>query len=232
MINPMLRTVAEIREVAGAEFPEAARWAAIHLHTYKRPGLPAGVAAIMEKGGDWLKVDDYALQVCVESYLQDRATPSWQKQPPLATIKGKEFRTPAQFLAIYGSTESCCVCYGLSDLLQTLSFVGSYNNFDVSRALVELGRFNRLHYYNPGNPNNGGDAFTYHFAWEGTHALYIDCNTHCGLKVLSGNRKQWRTYTLEDFARDCAELGGILNADESWTTEKRDEWLTWRLWWD
>ena len=138
--------------------------------------------------------------------------------------------TTAQFIAKHGGTDSRARCACLDDLLCCFDLCGSYNGFNAEKAKRAFLAFNKAHYHNANNPNNGKDAFQYHFAWEGSHAVYISVSTYYwehGLRILSTDWRHNRELTRDQFTNSCVALGRWVKADESDATEDG-----WRLWWD
>lgn len=232
-INPLIRSSDQLRQVTGAEWREACRWAAIHLHTYHLGGLPERAAAIMEKGGDWSSLPENELEQIARRFLAQRLEPRWMKYPPIAMGKtGQTLHTIAQVVAVHGGTDSRAKCHDLADLLKSIELVGSYNEFRADNAVKEFRKFNLARYYNPNNPNNGGDLFEYWIGWEGSLAIYIGCSFYCGCKALSNDYREEFDVTPDEFRHWSEQLGRKLLADENSINEDRKEYLTWRLWWD
>jgi hypothetical protein len=212
-INPLIRSVEQLRAVSGEEFREAARWCATSLQ---------------QDTQDWSRRSSSELEAVVQKFFERRVEPRWQRAREILP----RVRSAAQFLAKHGNTDCRAQCEDLADLLTCFALVGSYNFFDATIGAAAFHRFNRAQFFSENNPNTGRDAFTYSFGWEGSHAVYIRLILTFGVKVLSPDWRHWQHYTAEDFKRDCQRLARESSADESGLFESDETVQTWRLWWD
>jgi len=230
-INPLIRDEPHLMTVAGPEFLEAVRWVAIHMHAYKRPGLPAAVEEQMQKG----VFDPTCEQIhaTLGAFFADRNHPRWKLRPEL--IPGTGIHTAAQLMAKHGNLDWYVKCEDCADLIQCFTLMQGYNNFDPREAIEKFLEFNPRAYYNRCNPNNGADLFEYHLAAEGSHAVYIEFRG--GMRIESMQPMEVEAMTPEEFDNICDYLGMCLMADENHlqpvTTDcLGGKHLTWRLWWD
>jgi hypothetical protein len=228
-ISPMIRNWETLARVAGAELPEAIRWMAIELHTYKLPGLPASLALVMEKGGTWGPSPE-EMRLTAHAFFSDRATSIWWKHAPL--LSNPDIYTTAQFLAKHGGTNSRAQCADLADLCRCYEIQGSYNDLDAHVLIAELKKFNKARFYQVHNPNTGKDAFEYLYGWEGSSVLYISAPMLYPLRVLSADWKNWFELGPDELGVMVQTLARRTKADECGKSEDRKEWQQWRLWWD
>jgi len=123
-------------------------------------------------------------------------------------------------------------CEDLNDLLECVRIIQEYNNFDwkvINENLTEYANFKK--YYNPNNPNNGGDLLTYEIGREGSPVMYIKYFR----ASFGGNQYQEngeiREFTQEVFEKNMKALGALVKADEcDFGNDGCYEYC--RLWWD
>jgi hypothetical protein len=203
-INPLIRTFEQFTQVAGSELHEALRWALIGVQSRGVPETAIGTPAMLFAA--YRKLDKPAHQELLPG-----------------------ISSPGQYLAKHGNLQCRAQCADLEDLLQCFRLVGSYNGWEHDKGIAAFRVFHAYRYLNADNPNNGGDAFTYHFGWEGSHVVYIEPANHWygGLQILDESWSRYREVSREEFAHRCRALGRRCNADESDACEDG-----WRLWWD
>jgi hypothetical protein len=155
-------------------------------------------------------------------------SPSWQRRAPLIG----NAHTTAQLLAKHGNLDCRAQCVDIADLLACFRLMGSYNGFEHDKAAREFQAFNRAQYYSDNNCNNGTDAFTYFYGWEGSHVVYIRAVFYNRFRVLSPDWKTEEDMSREDFGVACSLLGKHTDADENDQSSESDNSVTWRLWWD
>lgn len=226
-INPLIRSEEQLRDVAGAEFLEAVRWAAIHMNVYKRPGLPPRLNDIMSQGGTW-DPNPEEVTATLRAYFDDRKKPDWKRRDPVLP----DIWTPAQFLARHGSQQCSSICYDFADLAQCFRLTRDYNDFDSRVCLDGFRRFNLSVYYNRDNPNNGSDLYRYFYGWEGSLAVYAEFHGEHAQVITALNPVCVAPWTRADFKASAQALGKSVHADECYLAKETSSRLIWRFWWD
>lgn len=221
-MDPLIFNSTQLRQICGdsATFADAARCAGIALAVHhKRKEFDVW---------PW-PTDDVSLhEKALTAYFEQRKIPSWTTRPEIAP----GCQTIAQLVAKHGGTDALAGCSDLADLVRSTQLVGSYNEFDAEKFIARARSFNRLRWYNTGNPNNGGDVFRYRIGWEGSHVVYITLSLYGDNKVLNDKLTHFRPYGAAEFKSDCQQLGHVTKADENYCHEEDEHSVRWRLWWD
>lgn len=177
-VNPLIRNLEHLREVAGLDIDEALRWMRIETK------CPDSASA----------EDTFRAWICARKS-------GWRFRQDLAP----GCKTIAQLVAKFGGIDSKARCADLWDLIRCFGLIGSYNDFDAAKAALCFQDHNRWAFYNPNNPNNCRDAYGYYIAWEGSHAVYVTYLTGPRY-VLTPDRKHYYSWEDLDFQRDCGAL--------------------------
>lgn len=219
-VDPLIRNTEHLRAICNgdpAELAECARWCAIAMQAADNwPYKAEPVALVEETLAKW--------------FAGGNRRHGWATRKEITPGA----KTIAQVIAQHGGTDSRAGCENSTDLARATELIGSYNEFDAAKFISELRGFNLRQYYNPGNPNNGGDLFKYHVGWECSHVVYIRLSTPSRLtcRALNSGGDQWRNYSPIDFIARCSGLAHNTKADESALCEQDQHGITWRLWWD
>ena len=225
-INPLIRSLPQLREVAGDQLPQALWTMRSALDTAK---IPCPVPCVHP-------IPDAAAELVVHTYFGARRRLGFpfsrsERKPLLPDIY-----TPAQFLARHGNGDCHAACEDFTDLCACLRMVGDYNDFDNELCRRELHAFNRPAWYGPDNTNTGKDAFQWQFGWEGSLVLYVSIVTcQLAFPLLSHDFSTLTTYSAEELSAEFQALGQRCRADE---TDPVRQWsngtlsLEWRFWWD
>lgn len=215
-INPLLRTVEQLKQAAGENFPEAVRWLSMRL--------PDDPCAYPSKAHTDVQLDEIAARG-----LEVTRTPVWRRDNR-AILPG--IFTTAQMLAKRGNLDCRALCADIHDLTACFDLMGSYNNFDACAAGAAFHKFNKAQYYGPDNCNTGHDAYRYWFGWEGSHVVYIQALFLGKYRVLTPDWLHEHDLLKADFVALCQSLARQTEADESDEDSHSDNCITWRLWWD
>ncbi len=226
-INPLIRSEAELLKVitgtvtdgsVDEAFDEAVRWTKIHMQCHTSREL-------------WDVWEKQTPSYILSEYFKMRAVPLWK------TIERKapftmEIATIAQMVAKHGGTDSRAAARDFEDLLQCLTLVGQYNDFEPVDVRSVLQEVNRKQFYNPSNPNNGKDIFKYHVAWEGSFALYVTMSPMFDKRVLTPDWRGWEPYDAASFDADMQVVKEAGGPDEFDLTSETETRRTYRFWWD
>jgi hypothetical protein len=232
-INPLIRTDAQLRAVAGHQYRSAIHSAAVAIsHRFQGLVTPDLLTLAGRPFTDDEAWTDGECSTLFAAYLECTSQPFWMSRKALATIKGKAAYTTAQLLAIAGNLNCRAECCDYADLRRCFQLSGSFNEFDAEKAVRHFGSFNAPQYYNDNNPNNGKDAFKYKFGFECSMVVYIQAVFYGGLKVITPGGEHYAPVTPDDFKSQCEQLGNVLDADENFVESEDSAAVTWRLWWD
>lgn len=228
-IHPLIRNVQDLKRVAGNEYPEAARWAAIHVDTHNKELTAERCPRIRElfySGGKWESVPSSEMDAVVELYFTLRSKPYWSSRAPIVG----ECRTPAQLLAVHGNTDCRAACADIQDLFACIKLVGAYNDFDPMVVCDAFKRLDPRQCYGANNPNSGTWLVKFWFGWEGSTVIYARVwGGGIGVNYFTNQKmNEYDKLTAQDFASICKLTGDEAHADES---SCLGNWH-WRFWWD